>query len=334
MAADGLLVRPLPSLRRRRQLILLSGAAIAADLSASLFITHEQGQVVRVFGAAVVIGLVFWFAIGTRSALLAFAATWGVLHSYLDSTDLGSSAGGQSLNLSRALGAALVLGVGLGLLNLPRRRVRLAGPLVAVVIFLVLYAGDAAIAPSRSLGAGDLVRVASGVLVGLAAFYVFDTRERLLQLTRAVFWAGLAVAVMTLFQYAFTRVSPGAAHAFFGAGAFRHSSNATGHGSVTRVAGALGGPGETAGFLLVAASFGLLRFTLLRETGRTRGLAAGIGLMGLAIVSTLTRASTVAFVLLILIWVIQRQLRRVSAVGMRTKILMTGLILVVVAVPV
>ena len=130
MAADGILVRPLPSLRRGRQLVLLSGAAIAADLSASLFITHEQGQVVRVFGAAALIAVVFWFAIGTRSALMAFAASWGLLHSFLFSTSLGGSAGGQSLNLSRALGGAIVVGVALGLLGLPRRGVRLTGPLV------------------------------------------------------------------------------------------------------------------------------------------------------------------------------------------------------------
>jgi O-Antigen ligase len=334
MAANATLVRPLPSQRRGRQLALLFGAAIAADLSASLFITHEQGQVVRVFGVAAGIAVVFWFAMGTRSALVAFAASWGLLHSFLFSTSLGGSAGGQSLNLSRALGGAIVLGVGLGLLKLRRRGGRLTPPLVAVTLFLVLYACDAAISPLRSIGAGDAVRVASGILIGIAAFYAFDTRDRLLQLTRAAFLGGVAVAGMTVVQYAITKVSPGAAHAIFGARAFIYSADQAHSNHVARVAGSLGAPGETSGFLVVTASFGLLRYALLRDTARTRGIAAGVALMGLAIVATLTRASTVAFLLLILIWMMQRQLRSVSAVGLRTKILTVLLVLVVLAVPV
>jgi O-antigen ligase len=197
----------------------------------------------------------------------------------------------------------------------------------------VLYAFEVVIAPSKSVGAGDFVRLASGVLVGVAAFYVFDTRGRLLQLSRAVFLGGVAVAVMTITQYAISRVSPGAAHAIYGRHAFINSYDQSHSTHVARVAGALGGPGETSAFLLVTASFGLLRYALLRDTARCRGLAAGIALMGVAIVATLTRASTAGFVLLILIWMIQRQLRFVSSVGMRTKIVALSLGLVVLAVP-
>ena len=334
MAANGILVRPLPSLRRGRQLVLLSGAAIAADLAASLFITHEQGQVTRVFGVAVAIAVVFWFAMGTRSALVAFAASWGLLHSFLYSTSVGGSAGGQSLNLSRALGGAIVLGVGLGLIKLRRQGGPLPAPLVAVTLFLGLYACDAVISPLRSLGGGDAVRVASGVFIGIAAFYAFDTRDRLLQLTRAAYLGGVAVAAMTVVQFAVTKVSPGAAHAIFGARAFVYSADQSHSNHVARVTGSLGAPGETSGFLVVTAAFGLLRYALLRDTARTRGIAAGVALMGLAIVATLTRASTVAFLLLILIWMVQRQLRFVSAVSLRVKILTVLAASVVLAVPV
>ena len=190
------------------------------------------------------------------------------------------------------------------------------------------------ISPLGSLGAGDAVRVASGVLIGIAAFYVFDTRDRLLQLSRAAFLGGVAVAGMTVVQYAITKVSPGAAHAIFGRNAFVYSADQSHSNHVARVAGSLGAPGETSGFLVVTASFGLLRYALLRDTARTRGIAAGIALMGLAIVATLTRASTVAFLLLILIWMVQRQFRFVSAVGLRMKILVALLVCVVLAVPV
>src|SRR5262249_8700487 len=222
---------------------------------------------------------------------------------------------------SRALGGAIVVGVGLGLIRLRSRGPRLPASLVALVLFLVLYACDAVISPLRSLGGGDAVRVASGVLIGIAAFYAFDTRDRLLQLSRAAFLGGVAVAVMTVVQYAAVKVSPSAAHAIFGSRAFVYSADQSARNHVARVTGALGGPGETAGFLVVTASFGLLRYALLRDTARTRGIVAGVALMGAAIVSTLTRASTVAFLLLILIFMVQRQLRSVSAAGMRMKIL-------------
>jgi hypothetical protein len=335
VAAVGTFVRPLPDLRRGRNLVLLVGAVIAVDLLASLFVTHEQGQAVPVLGAAVAIGIVFWFAVGTRSALVAFAAWWALLHGFLFSTSVGGSAGGASLNGSRALGGAIVVGVGLGLLlNAHRRRVRLTPPLVAVFLFLVLYAGDALISPLRSVGAGDFVRVASGVLIAIAAFYAFDTRDRLLQLSRAAYLGGVAVAGLTIVQYAITKVSPGAAHAIFGSHAFVYSADQSHSNHVARVAGSLGAPGETSGLLLVTAAFGLLYYTLLRDTARTRGIAAGIALMGMAIVATLTRASTIAFLLMILIWMVQRQLRSVAPVGLRMKILAGIAVCVVLAVPV
>jgi hypothetical protein len=334
VAAVGTFARPLPDLRGRRNLFLLVGAVIAVDLLASLFITHEQGDVVYVLGGAVAIGVVYWFAMGTRSALVAFAASWGLLHAYLFSTSVGGSAGGVSLNGSRAIGGAIVVGVGLGLLRLRRHSAPLPAPLIAVCLFLVLYTCDAVMSPLRSLGLGDAVRLASGVFMGIAAFWVFDTRERVLQLSRAAFIGGVAVAAMTIVQYAITKVSPGAAHAIFGKGAFVYSADQSHSNHVARVTGALGGPGETAGFLVVTASFGLLRYALLRDTARTRGIVAGIVLMGAAIVSTLTRASTVAFLLLILIFMVQRQIRSVSAAGMRMKILVAVMASVVLAIPV
>jgi len=334
MAADGILVRPRPSLPGGRHLVVLAAGVIAADLAASFFINHESGQTTRVLGVAAGIAVVIWFAMGTRSALIAFAASWGLLHSFLFSTNLGGSAGGASLNLSRALGGAIVVGVGLGLLRLRRTGARLPGALVALNLFLVLYACDAVMSPLRSLGVGDAVRLASGVFMGIAAYWVCGTRERLLQLSRAAYLGGIAVALMTVFQYAVVKVSPGAAHAIFGSRAFVYSADQGHSNHVARVTGALGGPGETAGFLVVTASFGLLRYALLRDTQRTRGIVWGIALMGAAIVSTLTRASTVAFLLLILIFMVQRQLRSVSVAGMRLKILVALLFAVILAVPV
>src|SRR5438270_443530 len=161
MAANGILVRPLPSLPRGlnslprgRSLVLLAGAVIAVDLIASLLITHEQGQTVRVFGLAVVVAVGFWFAMGTRSALVAFAAV----------------------------------------------------------------------------------------------------------------------------QVACTMVTPGAAHGLFASLWFVDSADQVLGNHVARVTGALGGPGETSVFLLVTASFGLLRYALLRDDARSRGIAAGVAL--------------------------------------------------------
>lgn len=333
MAAGGILVRALPRRQLHRELASAAALVLALELACSVLVVHWQNQTVRVVGAVVFIGAIAWFALGTRTALLALALTWGVLHAYLSATDLGGSAGGFNLNLSRALGAAIVVGVGLALLSLSVRGIRLPVPLRAVALFGALFVFEALIAPDRANAEADLVRVANGVLVGIAAFRVFDTRERLLKLAAVAYFGGLIVAGMTILQYALTKLAPGISDALFGAHATVQSYDPNAPRGVTRVLGPLGGPGETAGFLVVAAFFGLLRYAVLRESRKARTVPLGMALISAGVLATLTRSSFVALVLLVVLWLAQLQLRHVSAVAMRTKVLAGAAAVLVLAVP-
>lgn len=333
MAGGGILLRATPRIDGARKLATVIAAVAVLDLAASMLIVHWQGQLVRIAGAVVLLGAVAWLAFGTRTALVALAALWGVLHSYLSDTDLGGSAGGQSLNLSRALGAAIVLGVGFSLLQSPPRSSRLARPLRILVLFMALFAVEAFNAPHRSAGVADFIRVSEGVIVGIAAYRLFDTRERLLQLARVVYLAGVTVGFITLLQFTLTRLAPPVAHALFGSHAFVRSYTPGQRGGVQRVLGPLGGPGETAGFLLIAAAFALLRYTLLRDTREARRVPLGIGIIATGLLATLTRASLGALILLFLVWMFQLQLRSVSGAALRTKITAIAVVVAILAVP-
>lgn len=314
--------------------VIAIAAAAAIELAAASMIVFWHGSVSRVLGVVVLGGLVAVLAIRPRSALLIVAGLWGVVHTVLSQTDFGGSVGGQSLNLSRAIGAALVAGLGLALLNLVRQRISVAAPLRAAVLFLALYSVEAVMSPTRSQGFGDLVRVAAGILVGVAAYYVFDREPLLLKLARVVSWAGVIVGVATIMQFTLARVSAGLAAAIFGSASYTYSYNATGTAAAVRVFGPLGGPGETAGFLLVAASFGLMRYALMRETtARLRGQVVGLIVIAAGIVATLTRSSTAGLLILIVLWLVQRQSRALSAVGTRAKVLVVVAVAVLVAVP-
>jgi len=329
----GAILRATPRLDGAHKLAIGAAAVAVLDVGASLLIVQWESQLVRIAGAVVLLAAVAWLAFGTRTALIALAALWGVLHSYLSDTDLGGSAGGQSLNLSRALGAAIVLGVGFSLLRSPPRSGRLAVPLRILVVFTVLFAVDTVISPNKSEGVADFIRVAEGVIVGIAAYRLFDTRERLLQLARVVYLAGVTVGFITLLQFTLTRLAPSLAHELFGAHAFIRSYTPGQRAGVQRVLGPLGGPGETAGFLLIAAAFGLLRYTLLRDSHQARRLPVGIGIIATGVLATLTRSSLGALILLLLVWMFQLQLRNISGAALRTKITVIAVVVAILAVP-
>jgi O-antigen/teichoic acid export membrane protein len=306
--------------------------AAALELSTAAAAVRWQGSPTRVLGGIVLAAAVLGLVLRPRSGLFVIAGAWGLIHSYLAAADLGGSVGGASLNLSRGLGAAIVVGLGLSLMTMQHRGAKLPLAMKATLCFLGVFALDAWIAPSHSAGAADLVRVASGILVGVTAYYVFDSLEHLLKLTRVVSLCGIAVGLMTILQFAAVRVVPGIAAKIFGS-AYTYSFNANGTAAAVRVYGPLGGPGETAGFLLVAVAFALVRYTLLRDRGDTRRIALGIGVMSVAILATLTRSSAFAVIVLLVLWSLQRQVRSLSASGVRIKIFLLLVLAVLAAVP-
>src|SRR5262249_19790627 len=104
--------------------------------------------------------------------------------------------------------------------------------------------------------------------------------------------------------------------------------------SAIRVYGALGSAYSTAGALVAAAGFGLLRYTLLRDRRRCRAELASLVIIACAIVATLTRAAVVALVVLVGCWAVQRQLRAVAAISLRVRLLAVGAAALAIAVPV
>jgi O-antigen ligase len=304
----------------------------AAALGAAALIVRWDESPTRVVGLVVLTSVTVWLLLRPRAALLAIAGSWGLAHSILAAADVGGNVGGASLNLSRAIGVAIALGLGLSLLGGRRHEVPLARPLRVLLWFLVVYAFDAALTSSAA-GAADLVRVGSGVLAGVAAFLFFDSVERILVLARVVTACGIAVASITIAQFALARAAPGVAAAIFGSASYTYSYNSNDSLAAVRVLGPLGGPGETAGFLLVAIAFALLRHAVLRGSAPSRLRGLGIAVMCAAITATLTRSSLAALLLLIALFVIQRQIPTLSAAGVRVKVLVLVAAAAAVAVP-
>jgi hypothetical protein len=312
----------------------LACGAILADVALALLIARSERGVFALLAVVVFVAIVGACIIAPRQVLFGLAVLWGLLHSILLDFQLFDVAG-VSVSLSRGLGVVLV--VGLGILLLARtpetRGLPIAVPLRALLIFTLLFLIAVPIGPSGVDGGSDFVRVASGVLIGVAAFLVIDTRQRLLQLSRLAVISGAAVAAVTIAQFLLLRVSPGTAAAIFGSSFYERSYDVATQASAVRVGGPVGAPGETAGFLLVSLAFGLLRYSLLRDGATQRPRLFWLLLISCGVLATLTRAGIAAMLILVLAWAAQDQLRSVSLVAIRARVLALVAVVALLAVP-
>jgi O-antigen ligase len=305
------------------------GAVVALEvgLAVALATSHVGAAVVAVLALAAL--AVLACVLAPWPTLLALAAVWAPAHTILADFHV-ADVHQFELTLSRMLGVFILLGFGCYLIVSGREeRPSLPRPLRALVAFVVLFTLATAISSSAN-GVADLIRVASGVVIALVAYRTVNSLERLLRLSTLVIVGGVVVALVTIAEFALLRVDPGLAHSLFGESFFARSYDyRDAAASAVRVFGPLGGAGETSGALLVAFVFGLLRYSLLRDRGlQTRNVLALV-VIAAGLVATLTRAATVALLVLLLIWVLQRQLRSVSPVALRTRlvVLVAGLAL-------
>jgi hypothetical protein len=319
----------------RRALGALAVAAIAGAelLLAAALTSHVDAALVVVMAVAGI--AVAACVLAPWPALLALAAVWAPAHAILADYRL-AEVQYLELTLSRLLGVFILLGFGcLLVVNAGARAEpsRLPYPLRALCGFLILFALATAISSSTD-GLVDLVRVASGVVIALVAYRTVDSLERLSRLSAVVVYGGLLVAAVTIVQFTLVRVQPGLAHALFGESFYARSYDVADPGlSAVRVFGPLGGAGETAGALLVAFVFGLLRYSLGRD-GRPKVTdVVWLVVIGAGILATLTRAAAVALLVLLLAWSLQRQLGSISAVALRTRLALLVAGLAVLTLP-
>lgn len=314
----------------------LTAAGFAGLVAAEAAVAFAIGGA----GTRAVVGVLVLLSAGTfcllapRIALLSIAAAWGVLHTVLLDFKL-VDVGSVQLTLSRALGVVIVLFLGLSVVGLivtgRGRHPRLPLPLRALFAFLLLFAADALVTAS-SAALSDVVRVASGVVLGLAAYYVIDTPGRLARLLTVVTYCGTVVGAVTSLQFALSKAAPGLAESLFGSSFYSTSfaHGAAGGAFATRVHGPLGSPDETGVFLLVTLAFALLRYTCRAEVADRRRAQLPILVIALGMFSTLTRTAVAGSLVLLLAWAFQRQIKSSAVVAARTRIL--GLISVVAVV--
>src|SRR2546423_2705908 len=210
---------------------------------------------------------------------------------------------------------------------------KLPGALTALVVFSILFLVGTIVAASTGDALSDFIRVASGVVIGVLAYRMIDTESRLLKLARLVAIGGVVVACVTIVEFALIRVDRGLAESLFGSSFYQRSFTLSSNQYAVRVNGPLGGPGETANFLVVAAAFALLRYTLLRERARSRAtLLALLAICG-GVLATLTRTAIIALLCLFFVWALQRQTRFGSAAATRLRVLTATCLVAFVAVP-
>ena len=311
------------------------GAAIVLELLVAYGVAGGVLSPIAVVGALLVVATFAFILFAPGPFLLALAATWGITHAVIKDYTL-VTLGSIDLTISRALGLLVVAGLTALLLTSRTQGPPLSPALRALVLLAFLFGVLAVpLSPALSDGASDFVRITSGILIGVVAFREFRTRERFMKLARVATWSGVIVAIATLLQFALLRVAPGVANTIFGTSFYETSVDVNEIGaSAVRVAGPLGGPQETAGFLLVALAFALARWSL-REDERHRGatvLAAIVIASGILI--TLTRAATLGLVIMLFIWALQRQSRVVSGAALRMRLTTVLAIFMLVAVPV
>ncbi len=289
-------------------------AALATLDVAVAYIVFSRGVAEIAIGAVIGVEVLALCVLRPRWALLGFVGFWGAAHVLLSNGE-GESIGGAGASISQLIGITVILGFGITVMRLHGRRTGpLPFPLRAFVTFGLLYMMAEAITPLRSAGLSDLVKLVGGLVLALMGYYVIDSQARLLALARAVSVAGVFVAAIALVQFA-SGSSLG----------LTSSSSAQGVYRATSVAGGANG---TADFLLVAAGFVLLRYTLRREGCRALDDLATFAILALGIVVTFTRADILALVVMLAIWALLWQIRSVSALATRIRIVLA---LVVVA---
>ena len=311
------------------------GAALVLELLVAYGIAGGILSPTAVVGGLLVVATIAFILLAPRAFLLTLAATWGITHAVIKDYTL-VTIGSIDLTISRALGLLVVFGLAALLVTSRNDGPPLPVALRALVLLAFLFGVLAVpLSPNLSDGASDFVRITSGILIGVVAFREFGTRENFMKLARVATVSGVIVALATLLQFALLRVAPGVANAIFGTSFYETSVDVNEIGSsAVRVAGPLGGPQETAGFLLVALAFALARWSL-RDTERHRGATVAAALViASGILITLTRAATLGLVIMLLVWALQRQSRVVSGAALRMRLTTVLALFVLIAVPV
>lgn len=321
-----------PELRSRALGWLALAAAVELGLGSISVGTSISGLVLLAALGVLAIGLLCILA--PRRALYVLAALWGATHTILADFNLGH-AGALDVTLSRGLGLIVLFALGFVAFS-PRLHGapgRLPGSLKALVVFSVLFLVGTIVAASAGDALSDFIRVASGVVIGVLAYRMVDSEERLLRLTKLVLVGGVVVACVTIVEFALIRVDRGLAESLFGSSFYQRSFAPGSNQYAVRVNGPLGGPGETANFLVVAAAFALLRYTLLRERVRSRATLLALLAICAGVLATLTRTAIIALLCLFFVWALQRQTRFGSAAATRLRVLTATCLVALVAVP-
>jgi O-antigen ligase len=297
-----------PAAPRFNRAVLALAALAALDVVIAYFV-FSRGVAQLALGAMIGVEALALCVLRPRLALLGFVGFWGAAHVLLSNGE-GESTGGAGASISQLIGVTVILGFGITVLRLHSRR---AGPLPyalrALATFGLLYLIAEAITPLRSAGLSDVVKLVGGLIVALLGYYVIDSEQRLLALARAVSVAGVFVAAIALLQFA-TGSSLGLASYAPGQGVYRATSVA-------------GGANGTADFLLVVAGFMLLRYTLRRDQSRALGDLAIFAIIALGIIVTFTRADILALIAMLVLWALLWQIRSVSALATRVRIVLT-----------
>jgi O-antigen ligase len=299
-----------------------SWAAVLVALSvfdlAVAYVVFSRGVAQMTLGAVIGMEVLALCILLPRRALLAFVSFWGAAHVLLSNGE-GESVGGAGASISQLIGVVVVLGFGITVVRLHSRRGPnpLPFPLRAFTTFALLYIVAEAITPLRSSGLSDVVKLVGGLILALAGYYLVDNQARVLALARAVGVAGIFVAGIAVIQFV-TGSGLGLASYANAGGLYRATSVA-------------GGANGTADFLLIAAGFLLLRYTLRRDRRRRTGDLAAFAIVSMGIVVTFTRADILALIAMMAVWAVLWQIRSVSALVTRLRLVIT-LVAVAVAV--
>ena len=326
--------RPRPSLHAILTRPALIAGLVALELLLAYAVVEDVVPVTAIAAVALLAVAITFMITAPRTFLLVLAAVWGITHSLMKDYPL-LNVGSIEVTLSRGLGLVVVLGL-MAVLVMPRHKAPPLPVALKALLGLVLLFGLLAVplAPDKAEAASDFVRILSGVLIGIVAYREFGTRSDFLKLARVVTIAGVAVAVITILQLVLLRAAPGIAATIFGAGFYEESFDPNSvTSSAVRVSGPIGGAQETAGFLVVALAFALVRWWTLRERGRSGLTAAACVVIASGIVVTLTRAAMLALLVLLLLWALQRQSSVVSGTRLRVRLLALVVAFVAIAIP-
>jgi O-antigen ligase len=312
---------------------LAVAGALALELAVAYLAAGGVVSPLAALGGVLLLATVGFILLAPDTFLLTLAGTWGVTHALIKDYSI-ATLGSIDLTISRILGLVVVFGLAAVLVTSRGNAPPLPPALRALVLlsglFLVLAVP---LAPVLSDGAADFVRITSGILIGVVAFREFGRRERFLKLAGVATVSGVIVALLTLLQFALLRIAPGLANTIFGTAFYETSVDVTEIGNTAvRVAGPLGGPQETAGFLLVALAFALARWSV-REQARRGATVLACVVIASGILITLTRAATLGLIIMLFVWALQRQSQVLSGAALRMRLVTVLALFALVAVP-